>query len=204
MAILKRYNKYYMGIGKYKYYFTKPKSEITEDIFQWLLTVGAVCIAGTSPYFVTNLIKNCKKYKKYPRKKVYDTFYSLKKRGFLNVERKNHQIYISLTELGRKKAGIFQIDKLKIKRPKKWDGKWRIIIFDIVQLKRMHRDALRGKLKELDFYKLQKSVWVCPFECQSEIELLRDFFGLREDEMRLIVSSDIGGSAQLKEIFKLT
>jgi|SRR3989344_7294761 len=192
-----------MGIGKYKYYFTKPKSEITKDIFKWLLVAGAVCIAGTSPYFATNLIRNYKKYKKYPHKKVYDTFYSLKKRGFLNVERKNHQIYISLTDLGRRKAGMFQIDQLKVKRPKRWDGKWRIIIFDIAQLKRMHRDALRGKLKELDFYKLQKSVWVCPFDCRAEIDLLRDFFGLSQSEMRLIISSDIGDSVRLKEIFKL-
>jgi hypothetical protein len=193
-----------MGIGKYKYYFAKPKSEITKDIFSWLLTGGAICLAATSPYFVSNLLGSYKTWRKYPRKKVSNTFYHLRKGGFLNIERKNHQVYISLTEAGRKKAGMFQIDSLKIKRPKKWDGKWRIIIFDIAQLKRMYRDALRGKLKELDFYKLQKSVWVCPFDCRAEIELLRDFFGLGEDELRLVVTSDIGGDDRLKKLFKLT
>ena len=193
-----------MGFRKYKYYFRKPKSEISKDILKGLLTSGAICIAANSQYFVVNLIRGCKNYRKYPRKKVYDTFYSLRKRGLINIEMKNHQIYISLNELGRKRAGMFQIDKLKVERPKKWDGKWRIIIFDIAQLKRMHRDALRGKLKELNFYKLQKSVWVYPFDCRAEIELLRDFFGLGEDKLRLITSSDIGESAKLKEIFKLT
>ena len=192
-----------MGMAKYKYYFTKPKSEITKDIFKWLLVAGAISIAATSPYFAVNLLRNNQRLNRYPKKKVSNTFSYFKKRGLIKIEQRNHQIYISLTESGRKKAGMFQIDKLKIKRPKKWDAKWRIIIFDIAQLKRMHRDALRGKLKELDFYKLQKSVWVCPFDCRAEIELLRDFFGLGEDELRLVVSSDIGESAKLKAIFKL-
>ena len=203
MAILLRYDKL-MGVRKYKYYFTKPKSEITKDVFHWLLVAGAVCVAGTSPYFGTNLFRTFKKQKKYSRRKVYDTFYSLKKRGFLKIEKRNHQVYISLTNLGKKKAGMFQIDELKIKKPKKWDGKWRIIIFDITQLKKTHRDSLRGKLKNLGFYQLQKSAWIYPFDCRAEIDLLRDFFGLRENEMRLIISSDIGEVEKLKKIFKLT
>ena len=193
-----------MSLRKYKYYFAKPKSEITKDILRGLLITGAVCIAATSPYFGINLLKVLIRKKKYSKKRVYDTFYALRKYGFIKMEKKNHQIYISLTELGRKKAGIFQIDSLKINRPKKWDKKWRIVIFDISYLKRAHRDALRGKLKELGFYQLQKSVWIYPFDCRAEIELLRDFFGLREEEMRLIISSDIGQSDSLKKIFKLT
>lgn len=193
-----------MTIGKYRYYFTKPKSEITKDIFNWLLLAGAVSIAATSPYFILNLLKGYQNWGKYPKKKLSSTFDYLRRRGFLNIEKQNHKICISLTELGRKKAGMFQIDKLKIKRPKKWDGKWRIIIFDIAQLKRMHRDALRGKLKELGFVTLQKSVLIYPFDCAAEVELLRDFFGLGEDEMRLIISSDIGNVSKLKDIFKLT
>lgn len=192
-----------MEIRKYKYYFRKPKSEITKDIFKALLITSAICIAATSPYAAANLLRSRKKWGKYSPKKVRDIFYNLKRGGFIKIEQKNHQIYISLTELGKKKAGMFQIDKLSIKRPKKWDEKWRVLIFDIAQLKKMHRDALRGKLKELGFYKLQKSVWVCPFDCRAEIDLLRDFFGLSQDEIRLIVSSDIGESVKLKEVFKL-
>ena len=100
-------------------------------------------------------------------------------------------------------AGWLQIDALKINRPKKWDGKYRIIIFDIAQLKKFYREALRGKLKELGFYPLQKSVWIHPFDCRDEIEVLREFFGLDQKEMRLIVSEDIGPDGWLKKIFKI-
>jgi len=192
-----------MEIKKYKYYFKKPRSEIVKDILYWLFVTESVLIAVTSPFFLTNLLKGFKKWRKYPKKKVSDTFYNLRRQGLIEIQRKNHQIYISLTEKGREKAGWLQIDGLKIKKPKKWDGKWRLVIFDISQLKKLYREAFRGKLKELGFYPLQKSVWVHPFDCQAEIELLRDFFGLTEKEIRLVVAENIGKDKNLREFFNL-
>ena len=188
---------------EYKYYFKKPRSEITKDILEWLVIGGAICIAATSPYFFVNLLKNFKKGKKYPKKNLSNTFHRLRKRGCIEINRKGNQIYIKLTEEGKKMAGWLQIDALNIKRPQKWDRKWRIVIFDISELKKFYREAFRGKLKELGFYPLQKSVWVHPFECRDEIELLRKFFGLDQKELRLIIAQDIGPDDWLREIFKI-
>lgn len=188
---------------KYKYYFRKPKSEIIKDILYWLMVSGAISIAVTSPYFLINLLKSFGREKKYQKKKVYDTFYRLRKEGCIEIKKKNHQIYVSLTEKGKSKANWFQIDALKIKKPNKWDRKWRIVFFDISQLKKFYREAFRGKLKELCFYPLQKSVWIHPFDCYDEIELLRDFFGLTEKEVRFIKTEDIGEDSWLKRIFGL-
>jgi len=190
-------------MSKYKYYFRRPKSEIVKDIFYWLMTAGAVSVAATSPYFLVNLTKSFKKWQKYKKAKVSDAFYQLRRRGYIKVEKKNQQIYISLTEKGKKKAGWLQIDALKIKRNKKWDKKWRIVVFDISQLKKFYREAFRGKLKELGFYPLQKSVWGIPFQCQDEIGLLKDFFGLTDKEVRLVVAQEIGEVSRLKKHFGL-
>jgi len=192
-----------MGLKKYKYYFRKPKSVIVKDVLQWLAVGGAITIAASSPYFIHNLVNARKRFGTYPKKKVRDTFSNLKRQGLISVDKRNHQIYISLTKKGKAKAGWMQIDSLKIKKPKKWDRKWRIVIFDIAQLKKVYREAFRGKLKELGFRPLQKSVWIYPFDCEPEIELLRDFFGLSYEEMRLIVAEKIGKDEQLKEYFKL-
>lgn len=193
-------------MSKYKYYLKKPKSEITKDVLKWLAVSGAVYLAGSSPYFSFNLIKNFKKrhkYKKYKKKRLYDTFYNFKKQGLLKIERRNHQVYISLTEKGRKKANWMQIDDLKIKKPKKWDRKWRVVIFDIVQLKTLQRNAFRSKIRELGFKPLQKSVWVHPFKCEDEVALLRDFFGLTKKEICLITAEKIENSNHLRKLFKL-
>ncbi|MBI2450198.1 MAG: hypothetical protein HYV47_01525 [Candidatus Nealsonbacteria bacterium] len=190
-------------MSKYKYYFRKPKSEITKDVFKWLAVAGAVCIAATSPHFATNIIKGFQNKDKYKAKKVSDTFYNLRRQGCIKIINKNHQIYISLTEKGRKLAGRFQIDSLNINKPKKWDKKWRIVIFDIIQLKNLQRNAFRGKLRELGFLPLQKSVWINPYPCKDEVELLREFFGLGQREVRLITAENIENDDFLREIFKI-
>ncbi len=192
-----------MGLQKYKYYFRKPRSEIIRDIFYWLMITGAVYIAASSPYFIRSVLRARKKWKKYSKKTITNAFYNLRSQNLIEIKGDGKQIYISLTEKGRKKAGYMQIDALDIKKPKVWDKKWRIVIFDISELKRVYREAFRGKLKELGFYQLQKSVWIHPFDCRAEIELLRDFFGLRERELKLIVADDIGNDTEIKEKFML-
>ncbi len=192
-----------MGLAKYKYYFRKPKSEIVKDILYWLMIAGAIYIAAGSPRFPARLVKRYQKQKKYSRKKIYDAFYQLQRRGLIETRMKGNQAYISLTEEGRKKAGYFQINDLKIKKPKDWDKKWRIVIFDISELKKIHRESFRGKLKEMGFCPLQKSVWAHAFDCEAEIELLREFFGLKEQELRLIVAEKIGRETEIRDWFKI-
>jgi len=203
MVAITRHFCYNVIMSKYKYYFKKPKAEITKDFLQWLGMAGAIFIAGQSPYFVRNLTKEFKKWRKYKTRNLSNTFYRLRKEGCLDIQKKGHRVYISLTEKGRRMANWLQIDSLEIKKPKKWDKKWRIVIFDIVQLKTLMRNAFREKLKELGFCLLQKSVWVCPYECQDEIELLRDFFGLNKKEIRLITAENIEEDTFLRRIFKL-
>jgi len=190
-------------MSKYKYYFRKPKSEIVKDILYGLAIVGGVTVAATSPYFFINLGRNLKWRKKYKKEKIQSAFYRMKKNGYIEIRKTNHQIYIALTKEGKKKAGRLQIDALKIKRPKQWDRKWRIVFFDISQLRRFYRDIFRGKLKELGFCLLQKSVWIYPFDCRDEIEVLKEFLGLTDKEIRLVTTQDIGEVDWLKKKFQL-
>ena len=64
---------------------------------------------------------------------------------------------------------------MKIRKPAKWDGKWRIVVFDIPENLRSIRQALREHLCRLQFYQLQKSVFVLPYECGDEIEFYWSF-----------------------------
>lgn len=188
---------------KYKYYFKKPKGEITKDILLWAAMGAVITIAAPSPYFIVNILKAFKKENKYERKEIYNAFYRLRKEECLVMKKRRRQLYISLTEKGRKRAGWYQIDHLKIKKQKKWDGKWYVIIFDISHHFRIKREALRGLLKRLEFLQLQKSVWIHPYDCHDEINLLKDFFGLSSEELRLLVVDDIGDDRAIKAHFNL-
>lgn len=185
------------------FHFRKSRSEIVKEIFVLLLLSGIICVAATSPYFLVNILKEAKKFKKYQKRKVYNAFYRLQRNGCVLIERKNNQIYMSLTEKGERMAGYLQIENLRIKKPKKWDGKWRVVMFDIVQLKKFYREVFRGKIKELGFMPLQKSVWIYPFECGKEINILKSFFGFTDKEIILITADDIGDDSYLREKFKI-
>jgi len=193
-----------MGIGRYKYYFRKPRSEIVKDVFSWLFIGGVIALAATSPYFIQNLLSANKRFKKYSRRTILTTFDRLRRTGVIAIEPSNNQIYISLTPEGKKKAGIFQINDFKIKRPKRWDGKWRLFTFDIAHKRRIVREALRGKLKQLGFQQFQKSIWIHAFDCRNEVELLKEFFGLTDKEVQLVVAEDIGKENEWKRIFRLS
>ena len=51
---------------------------------------------------------------------------------------------------------------------KPWDGKWRLMIWDIPESSSKQRDMIRWFVKRLGFFKLQHSVYITPFELSSE------------------------------------
>jgi len=187
----------------------KTKKDVSKVILEGLFWTGAVTIASTNPYFLHRLVPKLIRHAKYKlrrRKNIKSfqrSFYYLKQQGLINFEYQGKQVYISLTKEGRKKARKYNIDNLEIKKPKKWDGKWRVLIFDIQDKHKIKREALRGKLKELGFFKLQKSVWVCPYDFEKETEILRDFFNFGYREMRVITASEIETDGEIKSFFKI-
>ena len=174
---------------------TTGQEMLTKKIMYGLFMGGAFAIAATSPYFgfylQKKLFSSSKKKSQMSKRQWNNAFYYMKRKGYLNFAKKNGQIYITLTKEGAKKAGKYSIDELKIEKPKKWDGKWRIVIFDIPDITRLTREALRGKLIEFGFYKLQQSIWVFPYECCKEVKFLRQFFGLDAKHLQLIVAGEL-------------
>lgn len=187
----------------------KTKKEITKTIINGLMWTGAFYVACSNPYFASRALPRIIKHfsrkikNKKEQKKYYDTFYRLKKEGMINIEYVGKQMYISLSEEGKKKAGKYKIDDLKILRPKKWDSIWRILIFDIKDKHKIKREALRGKLKEWNLFQLQKSVWVCPYDFQREVDILRSFFNLKKEDVKIIIAQYIEDEGEIKKHFNL-
>lgn len=75
------------------------------------------------------------------------------------------KLAVRLTDKGKDRA--LWLKMINTNEP--WDGKWRIVIWDIPEKRRLARDLLRYKLKQLGFERLQKSVWVCKKNCTEEL-----------------------------------
>ncbi len=156
------------------------KSEAKQKVL--LLLIGGVALGfSRSPknYFkiLDAIAKEWKEINKNKLIRVIREFHE--DRIVVYKEHQDGTVEIVLTKNGRKNALRFQIDEITIKKPDKWDGKWRMVIFDIPERKRRARGALRDKLKELGFKELQKSVFVYPYECEDEINFITEVFEIR-------------------------
>ncbi len=114
----------------------------------------------------------------------------------------NGTITIILSNKGKEKALTYDLEKIKIKKPIKWDKKWRVVLFDIPENRKKTREALRFHLKKLGFYEFQKSVFVHPYDCKDEIDYLIEFYDIRRF-VRFIIADSIDNELHLKEYFDL-
>jgi DNA-binding transcriptional regulator PaaX len=150
-----------------------------------------------------------------PRKSYYDLHREL---NFINgyqlmrYLRKNELLeevitkkgtFYQITAKGKKKLLKAELDNINIEKPKKWDGKWRIVIFDIPEKHKIARNYLATKLRELGFKQVQKSVYLIPYECTEEIERIRCYYQIR-DYVLIITTTEIERADKLKKLFNLS
>jgi phenylacetic acid degradation operon negative regulatory protein len=57
---------------------------------------------------------------------------------------------------------------------RRWDGRWRLILFDVPEARRSKRNKLRGYLRDRGFGYLQNSVWITPDPTSEQRALLAD------------------------------
>jgi phenylacetic acid degradation operon negative regulatory protein len=126
----------------------------------------------------------------------------LKKAGY--IKRGGFNI-ISLANKGKSEARQAYISaELRLYKhgQTQWDGGWRIILFDIPENKRRHRDYLRNTIKFIGFKELQKSVWVSPYPLPSFLkEILFD--ENIKPHVRFITTDSIENDGDLKEYFEV-
>lgn len=154
------------------------KYPLTKDLLMILAAGGFVSLAIVAPGLAAFVAKEIKWGE---RAKLNQRLERLKKRKLINILYKNGQTIVEITEDGRKKALEYKFEEMKVKHSSKWDGRWRLVIFDVANDKRRQRDRLRDKLKSLGFLILNESVLIYPYDCLDEIEFIRQVFNLGKE-----------------------
>lgn len=125
--------------------------------------------------------------------------YRLRRQGLVKLAEKNGQRFLEITKKGQLKALVIKAVR---RSEAKWDGKWRLIVFDIPEKARIQRRQLRQLLKNNGFYKLQASVFICPYPLNREaISYLKET-GLIEF-IRILKVEEVDYDKDLKRIFAL-
>ncbi|MDP3646001.1 MAG: CRISPR-associated endonuclease Cas2 [bacterium] len=122
----------------------------------------------------------------------------LMKQGLIKYEKG----FVRLTSAGETALRALELQSYSQKRPRRWDSKWRVLIFDIPEYRKGLRDKIRRTLESIGFIRLQNSVWVYPYDCEDLITLLKADFRIGKDLLYLIVDS-IEGDRNLRVSFQL-
>ncbi|OJI09555.1 MAG: CRISPR-associated endonuclease Cas2 [Candidatus Vogelbacteria bacterium CG10_big_fil_rev_8_21_14_0_10_49_38] len=154
------------------------ESDLTKAILASIAIVGFVTLAAAVPGILKVVGQYQRHRKRYLQLKYVNQRLSrLIEKGLIKVDSVAGEKRLILTLSGER-----ELEKGRLlageNNQKKWDGKWRVVIFDISEKRRKVRDFLRMELRELGFMRMQNSVWVSPFDCVDYLYLLKADIGL--------------------------
>lgn len=166
----------------------KKKQDIQHAVLATVAVTGFVAFAAVAG--------NALQLLKYLPNEKYNLRYRTKsavgrlvaKKYVVWVERDGKK-YLRITEEGHK-AFAFEQAKVALKnQKKKWDGRWRMVVFDIPERRSAVRFRLRRIMSEIGFVRLQDSVWVYPYDCEDFVALLKAELKIGRDVLYTIVDT---------------
>lgn len=123
-------------------------------------------------------------------------------KGYVRVEKSGGMTEVRLTERGEAFAIMVMEGERKPKKSKRWDGKWRVVSYDLKKATPALRARLRELLKSFGFVLLQQSVWVYPYDCEDLIFILKRELRLG-GSLLYIIADQIENDAKLRTHFSL-
>lgn len=109
------------------------------------------------------------------------------KTGYIEKVIKDGVPYLRLTSIGKNK--IERDFPFLGFQNKKWDKRWRVVVFDVEETNKQTRERFRSKLKELGFGMLQESVFISPYDIAKDFTEFIDAQGLNESAYLLEAST---------------
>ncbi|MEK7614479.1 MAG: CRISPR-associated endonuclease Cas2 [Patescibacteria group bacterium] len=177
------------------------KEHLKKTILASVAAVGVMSIALVAP----NALKALRQLGLIKRTRTDSVKRSLDRllsNGFLVFEKTKKGTFVKITPRGELALDRLCDNPRLIKKPKRWDGKWRMVIYDLKESKKKLRDQLRMTLISFGFVKLQKSIWVYPHDCEDLITLIKADFKIGK-EVLYVIADTIENDTHLKRVFRL-
>ncbi len=137
------------------------------------------------------------------RERLRRTVSRMEKSGLIRQYERGGRALIELTEKGEAAAEQAIFDTYQIPEPARWDGRWRLVIFDVRESRRNARRALRLALRNTGFYLLQDSVWTYPYPCDEFIQLVRARLKCGPEELLTCIAEGFENDRRLRSHFGL-
>jgi len=134
---------------------------------------------------------------------INDTLLRLVRKGLVTFVEKDGRKFARLTPAGTERLRLEQQKAaLLLQKNKRWDKRWRVVIFDIPEYRRGTRDKLRLTMRTSGFYRLQDSVWLYPYDCEDFMTLVKADLKIGNAILYMVVEK-IENDVKIKEAFNL-
>jgi len=166
------------------------RGQIERAILSTLAVAGVGLVAMAAPNAL-QLLKYADPdwmIKRDPKQRIREAANRLKKKGLVEFVREHGRVHLRITEKGRRRFGTL-VSFGPLPRPKRWDGKWRLVIFDIPEKRHGLRARARGIVAGFGFVRLQDSVWAYPYDCEEAVALLKAELHIRKDLLYIIADA---------------
>lgn len=177
------------------------KQDIRYALLASVKVAGMLTLAMAAPNTL-KLLKYVPGMKARYTSRILDSLKRLQERGFVMIKTRDGSRDILITKKGEALLARLTLQDVRLKRPKKWDGRWRIVIYDIPDKRKTSRDRLRMMLAAAGFVYLQNSVWVYPYDCEDIVTLLK-VDAVLQKEVLYIVAEEVEGARELRKKFDL-
>ncbi|MEK7101864.1 MAG: CRISPR-associated endonuclease Cas2 [Patescibacteria group bacterium] len=192
-----------MGITEIEAKKKRRRGYVRTALLASLAITGAVLVAAIAPNAFAQLRHLPAMKRAQLRYRAKTTIGRLATQGLITFEKRDGKKYARITAEGQKVL-LLEQQKASLMNGKKrrWDQRWRVIIFDIPERRRKIRDRLRSTMRELGFARLQDSVWVYPYDCEDLMALLKADLKLGVSVLYMVVEH-IENDKYLREQFSL-
>lgn len=168
------------------------------------VAIGGVFLIATTVPNAAQLLKYFPNYKKgakfnYQAKSALGR---LAAKGLVVFVEEDGKRYARVTAAGERMLEMESMREQGARKPKRWDRRWRVVLFDIPERRRGIRNRLRLFMQEYGFVRLQDSVWVYPYDCEDLITLVKADFHLGANVLYMLVES-LERDKYLREHFEL-
>jgi len=180
------------------------KANLQKAFLSVIFAAGGLAVALVAPK-MTRILKKLEpefmksRLRKYSFNRSLDR---LKKNGLILWEKTDKGNFARLTPKGEAKLRRLELNDYQLKRPKRWDEKWRLLAFDIKEERKSLRNRVRHTLRQIGFVRLQDSLWVYPYDCEDLIMLFKTDFKIGKDLLYIIADS-IENDKNLRKEFNL-
>lgn len=127
----------------------------------------------------------------------------LKMKGEIEFVELEGKKYARLTKRGEESLS-FERQKMLLTngKPRKWDRRYRLVMFDVPEKRKKIREYLRFRMQEVGFLRIQDSAWVYPHDCEEFIALLKADLHIGKDVLYAVVE-EIENDKWIRKHFNL-